>query len=346
MDWFELPIASIKKATKSSTTVTFSIPESLLSIFNWSPGQHIRLQFPMEGEIECRNYSISAPLGKSLSITVKAVKNGKVSSYVNQSLTVGQSLNVSPPKGEFVLTPDSQSRRSHYFFAAGSGITPIYSMLVSMLDREPDSFAYLLYGNKDAKSTIFAEELAILEQQYSDRLTICHCHSSPGWFSTDSWRIGRIDERAVNDFIKENPPYAQDTQYFLCGPGSFLPDVKNALNTIDVPDRRIHMESFGGAASLSEMKSIEAELDVSLRGQKHKVNVNKGQSLLQAMVSQGVDAPYSCEGGLCGTCRCRLTTGKVEMANNLILSQGEVNAGEVLACQSYVQTDKISIKFV
>ena len=345
MDWFELPVTSVKKATDGATTVTFSIPDNLYSKFQWSPGQHIKIKFPVDGDLVIRNYSISAPIGKSMSITVKATKNGLVSNYVNKSLSEGISLNVSLPKGKFVLVPDAKLRRSHYFFAAGSGITPIYSMIASMLEHEPDSFAYLLYGNKDGKSTIFADEIEELQQQYGDRFTVCHCHSSPGWFSSSPWRSGRIDVNAVHEFIKESPPYAQDAQYYLCGPGSFLPDVKNALNSIDVPDSRIHMESFGNSAAKTVSTQVEASLQVNLKGKTHQLTVEKGQSLLNAMLNEGIDAPYSCEGGVCGTCRCKLTKGKVQMANNLVLDENELKNGDVLACQSYALTEEVSIKY-
>lgn len=345
MKWFDLKVASVTKATESATTVTFSVPEEIENEFQWTPGQHITVQLNIENEVLSRNYSISSPLSRVLSITVKAVKKGKVSNYINKSLKEGQTIKVSTPNGHFTLVPDTHLRRTHYFFAAGSGITPIYSMLISVLEGEPDSFACLLYGNKDTKRTIFSEELNDLAEKYEGRLSICHAHSSPSWFSASPWRTGRIDAIAIHQFIKENPPYAQDAHYYLCGPGSFLPDVKEALNAIDVPNRRIHMESFGGAIKSPSSESIEAKLEVSLQEQNYLLDVEPGQSLLQAMLKKGIDAPYSCEGGVCGTCRCKLKAGKVTMANNLVLDESQVNDGEILACQAIAQTEAVSIKY-
>lgn len=346
MDWFELPVANVEKATDDATSVTFAVPANIKEIFKWRPGQHVRLQLPVDSELLSRNYSISSPLGEPLRITVKKVKKGKASSYINNVLKAGHKLQVTPPMGSFVLEPDPNSRRSHYFFAAGSGVTPVYAMLVSMLQNEPNSFAYLLYGNKDSNSTIFADELRQLQQHYPDRFTLCHCHSSPGWFSSSPWRTGIIDSKAVQDFIQQNPPYAQDAQYYLCGPGSFLPDVKQALNGIDVPDSRIHLESFGASPAAHQREGVSAQLHIDLRGQMQIVQVEKDQNLLQAMLSQGVEAPYSCEGGVCGTCRCALIKGEVHMANNLVLDQDEIANGEILACQSFAKTKEVALKYV
>ena len=266
MDWFELPIMNVEKATDDATSVTFLVPANIKDVMDWLPGQHIRLQLPIGGKLLSRSYSISSPLGEALRITVKKVKKGKGSGYINDELEAGHKLSVASPMGSFVLQPDVNARRSHYFFAAGSGITPIYSMLVSMLENEPNSVGYLLYGNKDSKSTIFAEEFHRLQQRYPDRFTLCHCHSSPSWFSRSPWCSKRIDAEVVHDFIQENPPYAQDAQYYLCGPGSFLPDVKRALNEIDVPNSRIHLESFGGGLDENQYDGITAALQIDLGG--------------------------------------------------------------------------------
>lgn len=345
MNWFELTVENVQQASDEAMSVSFTVSAAVKETFNWWPGQHIRIQLPIDGERISRSYSISSPLGEPLQITVKKVKNGKGSGYINSNVSVGDKFLVTAPMGRFILKPEPNARRSYYFFAAGSGITPIYSMLVSMLQNEPDSHAYLLYGNKDNNSTIFADELSQLQQKYSNRFTLCHCHSSPSWFSSSPWRSGRIDAAAIQDFIQQNPPYAQDAQYFLCGPGSFLPDVKKALNDIDVPNSRIHMESFGGKSLKSECEGVAAELQVDLHRQQHQIQAEKGQSLLQAMLSQGIEAPYSCEGGICGTCRCKLVSGEVNMTNNAILEQSELDNGEILACQSFAKTPTITVTY-
>ena len=345
MDWFELKVQDIKNETEDAVTVSFEVPSTIKNMFSWVPGQHVRLQLRVDGQLISRNYSISSPKGRALAITVKHVYKGQGSGFINKKLKVGDALQVTPPMGSFILRPQAERRRSHYFFAAGSGITPIFSMLVSVLEQEPDSYAYLLYGNKDAKSTIFAEALDKLLEQYPNRLVICHCHSSPGWFSQSPWHSGRINFEAVHRFIQENPPYAQDAQYYLCGPGSFLPDVKQALRDIDVPKGRIHMESFGGVAAGFQSQAVEAELRVTLHGQDYSVAVAAGQTLLQAMLTAGINAPYSCEGGVCGTCRCSLVEGKADMNNNLILDEEEIKRGDILPCQAVALTKELSLRY-
>ena len=345
MDWFELKVAAVEKETADATSVVFDVPDTIKNMFSWVPGQHVRLQLPVEGQLISRNYSISAPKGQPLKITVKKVKNGQGSNFINASVAVGECFQVTPPMGSFILRPQPDARRSHYFFAAGSGITPIFSMLVSVLEREPDSFVYLLYGNKDANTTIFAKRLDELATQYPHRLVIRHCHSSPGWFSQSPWHSGRIDADTVHRFIRENPPYAQDAQYYLCGPGSFLPDVKRALQAIDVPKSRIHIESFGGHAGGEQTESVAADLKVTLHGQQYSIRVNPGQTLLQAMLANGISAPYSCEGGVCGTCRCSMTEGKADMNNNLILDEEELKRGDILPCQAVALTESITLQY-
>ncbi|TDF42174.1 ferredoxin--NADP reductase [Alteromonadaceae bacterium M269] len=345
MEWFDLTVKDVKKVTKEATSVTLSIPDSIKNSFSWQPGQHIQLELTIDGERTRRCYSISSTWGQALTFTVKKIQGGKASTYINERLKADDLIKVTAPKGRFTLTPNSETRRSYYFFAAGSGITPIYSMLTTLLPNEPDSFAYLLYSNKDSKSTIFAEELVHLQKKYSDRLIIKHCHSSPGWFDDAPWRKGRIDTDAVHAFINECPPYAQDAQYYLCGPGSFIPDLKKALNEIDVPNTRIHMESFGGAKTPEKPTGDKAILNVNFNGEKHQIPVASNQSLLRAMLAEGIEAPYSCEGGVCGTCRCFLTKGEVSMQNNLVLDETDIKKGIILACQAIPQSKDIEIKY-
>lgn len=349
MAGFELTVSNIEKENGDATSVYFELPDVLKPRFNWLPGQHISISLSADrsdnSHRNSRCYSISAPPGQPLRITVKAVKKGRVSTYINNALKMGDKVIVTPPSGRFVLSPDKTRRRTHYFFAAGSGITPIYSMLVSVLQKESESYVCLLYGNKDHKNTLFAEQLTQLQQTHADRLVVRDCHSSASWFRESPWRSSRIDAAAVQDFIKENPPYAQDCQYYLCGPGSFLPDVRQALRNIDVPDSRIHMESFGGKTADNIETGVSSKLTVQLKCRQHQVAVAKGQTLLRSMLDNNIAAPYSCEGGVCGTCRCKLRQGKVAMANNLVLDQSEVDKGDILACQSVALTEHVSIEY-
>ncbi|WP_133406427.1 ferredoxin--NADP reductase [Parashewanella tropica] len=345
MNRYDLTVSDISQETKDSVSVYFSIPDSLKDLFHWKAGQHIRLQLEVGEELFTRNYSISSSKPEELKITVKKVKKGRVSTYINEKLSIGETVKVTQPNGNFILEPEQSKRRSHYFFTAGSGITPIYAMLTSVLENEANSFVYLLYGNKDGASTIFSGELHQLEEKYSERLVIQHCHSSPSWFKSSPWRTGRVDDKAVQAFINENPPYAQDCQYYICGPDTFIPNVKSALKAIDVPDSRIHAEYFGLGKKTEVQGGMDADLQVELNGKKQQLKVNAGESLLQAMLEAGISAPHSCEAGLCGTCQCKLVEGEVNMPNNSALEESEVKSGIILACQAVPHSAALKISY-
>ncbi len=344
----KLLVEKIEKETKESVSVYLKNPDPNQPMATWLPGQHLQIRFNIDGKPVTRRYSIcSSPSSGALQLGVKQVENGLVSNFINSQLKVGDLLPVSRPQGHFVLQPDAKKRRTCYFFAAGSGITPILSMITSLLESEPESQAFLLYGNRELKQVMFAGTLRQLQQDYPGRLLVRHSFSQPGWFDASPWRKGRIDAAAVSDFIAENPPTAQDCQYFICGPGEFLPDIQTALQDLDVPDERIHMESFGDtkAQPVVAKNNSLATLRVTLSGQKHKLPVQPGQTLLAAMQKAKIPAPYSCEAGVCGTCQCQLITGKVTMANNLVLDEQAIQAGKILACQSRAETSQLEIAY-
>ncbi len=210
--FYRLQVAAIHQETAAATSVEFDLPESLHEIFRWRSGQHVTLRFQLTGEDVRRPYSISSSpwTGELLRITVQRVVDGRVSNHIHDSITVGSEIDVMPPFGGFCLDPVATHHRTHYFFGAGSGITPLYSMLRSVLEAEPRSSACLLYGNRDEKNIIFKQALADLAVGHSERLSVVHTLSSRSlWSSFQAW-TGRIDAGAVNRFIDQHPPYAQD----------------------------------------------------------------------------------------------------------------------------------------
>ena len=346
MEFITLPVSKIHRETPDAVSLYFEPPAAQAGHYRWLAGQHVKIRLNLEGETQVRHYSISAPSGdRQLRITVKAVKDGKVSRYLNKSLKEGDGLEISPPLGSFVLCPDKKARRTHYFFCAGSGITPIFSMISTVLAQEPNSVARLLYANKNHKACIFADALDKLVGQYGDRLTLEHCHSSPSWLASSPWYSGRIDKTAITRFIQTYPPYAQDVHYYLCGPGSFLADNRQVLMDLDVPQSRIHMESFGGQSSVPTEEGKTASLSVELGGQHYQLDVEAGQTLLQAMQEHQIPAPFSCEGGVCSTCQCQIVKGQVKMLNNLVLTEQDEADGQILACQSIALTNKVQIRY-
>ena len=221
-EFHRLRVLKARAETKDATSLSFHVPPPLEKTFSWRPGQHLTVRFRIDGVERRRPYSISeSPFGGGrLRVTVKRIRGGLVSNHINRNVVSGDVVDVMPPFGEFYLDPDVRRRRTLYFFGAGSGITPLYSMVRSVLVAEPHSVARLLYGNSDADTIIFADDLSRLEKDHEDRLTVRHVLSSPSRRSSFRyWRRGRITAGAVSGFIDTHPPYAQDARYYVCGAG-------------------------------------------------------------------------------------------------------------------------------
>ncbi|MEC8572571.1 MAG: 2Fe-2S iron-sulfur cluster-binding protein [Pseudomonadota bacterium] len=331
----------------AATSVTFNVPNGLAEIFRWHAGQHITLRLLIGGEEYRRSYTISNPPGAPLRITVKRVEGGVVSNHIGTVMAKGDAVEVMPPFGGFFLTPGALARRTHFFFGAGSGITPLFAMINSVLTDEPHSAAHLIYGNADAGSILFKDELDALEHAYPARFSVRHVQSAPSmWTWHTPWRKGRIDTEVIRAALSETPPVAQDVQYWICGPGRMNADVKTALMAHDVPANRIHMESFGGGLDQdTSVKGCAAEAQVTLSGETHQLRVNAGQTLLEAMRTAGLSPPFSCQSGVCGACKAIVTKGIVHMRSRAALEDDEIARGEVLTCQSLPTGDQVVVKF-
>jgi len=330
-------------------TVMFAVPENLKETFAWRPGQHLSFRFTVDGEEQRRSYSISSSpfTGDPLRITVKRVKGGVVSNHINDNVAKGDVIDVMPPFGGFCLDPKQRARRTHYFFGAGSGITPLYAMLSSVMAAEPYSFAHLAYGNTNEKSILLEDELNDVLTGHPERMSIHHIFSKPGWWSSaDYWRKGIVDKDAIEALIEENPPYAQDAQYYVCGPGGMNKAVRNALMSLDVPASRIHMESYGGTADLdTSVEGVASAMELTLGGARQTVSIAQGQTILQAAKAAGLKPPFSCQSGVCGVCRATLVSGDVHMRARMALEDTDISNGAILTCQSLPTTDKLSVRY-
>lgn len=347
--FYRLRVLETRTETRNAISVVFDVPPALRGAFRWRAGQHITLRFEMDGTEVRRPYSISDTPedGGPLRITVKRVKDGLVSNHVNEHVLAGDAIDVSPPFGGFCLDPEPKARRTHYFFGAGSGITPVYAMIRSVLAAEPYSVAHLAYGNVDADSVIFREALSRLEDESEGRLTVQHILSSPSWLSSFRyWRRGRIDDAAVANFIEEHPPYAQDVQYYVCGPDGMNAAVRAALVGLDAPDSRIHMENYGPVTPPdNSVPGVAADAKVRLNDATLAVSVAPGQTVLDAVRAAGGTPPYSCESGVCGACRARLRKGKAHLRARMALTDAEVNQGFILTCQALPTTSKLTVEY-
>lgn len=343
-----LRVLETRAETEQATSLLFEVPEALRETFRWKAGQHVTLRFRLGGEEVRRPYSISdMPEGGPLRVTVKRHKGGLVSNHVNDRVADGDVVEVMPPFGGFYLDPEPSARRTYYFFGAGSGITPLFAMIGSVLASEPHSVARLAYGNADAGSAIFREDLARMEEGSEGRFRVRHVLSSPSWMSSfPHWRRGRVDAKCVADFINEHPPYAQDTRHYVCGPGGMNAAVRGALMDLDVPDTRIHMESYGPAKPPDDsVAGVAAEATVRLGGVTLTVPVAAGQTVLGAVRAANETPPYSCESGVCGACRARLRRGKVHLRARMALTDADISRGAILTCQALPTTPRLTVEY-
>jgi len=344
MKFYPCTLSAVVRETDQCVSLLLNTVQDYPS--SWLPGQHVLVSMELEGKEKQGCFSISQPdFNGQLRLTVKDNGQQGLSNFINNKLAPGASIDISEPRGKFRIKTSPQQRKSYYFFAAGSGITPIFSMMSAVLAQEPESFVYCLYGNRQHNSIIFRQALEQLGLVYGDRLVIEHMLSSASWISSFSaWRYGRIDGQAVLAFIQQNPPYAQDCEYYICGPGSFIQHLKAYLTELDVPQEFIFSESFTGQVSRQESGMAQANLMVKL-DQGYQIQVKAGQTLLDAMLSQGIDAPFSCQAGVCGSCACKLEQGKVRMQAYMALDEQQLKENMILACQSVPESEQLEISY-
>lgn len=353
---YPLKVQEIKKETKDSVVLSFDVPQNLIDVFKYKPGQYLTLQFNLNGQQVRRSYSLcSAPsVDKGLTIAVKRVKDGVVSNHINDTIKAGDVVDVLPPEGRFYAEIKKDNYKTYYLFCAGSGITPILSILKSVLHTEQRSFVYMIFGNRNQESIMFQKELKELQSSFKNRFSLIHSLSRPISSWSDLWKKesdydykkGRINSNMIQWLVNEFPPYAQNAEYYICGPGTMITNTKNALKNIDVPESRIFTESFGGSINDSKVKGVlNAKLITRLNNNSINLSIPQGKTLLRTLIDDGHNPPYSCEGGVCSTCICKLKQGKVHMKNNLSLSETEIEQGFILSCQSIPLTETIEIEY-
>ncbi|MEQ3500040.1 ferredoxin--NADP reductase [Tenacibaculum sp. SSH1-16] len=349
----KLKVLEVKKETNDSVSVSFDVPYELYETFNFKAGQYITLKFVINGEEARRSYSLcsSPALEELLKVGVKRVKKGLVSNHINDNLKSGDIVEVMVPDGRFFANVQKSNYKTYYLFAAGSGITPILSILRTVLLTEEKSYVNMIYGNRNQETIMFKEELEVLKKEFPERFALIYTLSKPKrsfWSSKNkmNYRKGRVDKTTIEWFINKFPPYAQNAEYFICGPGTMIENTQKVLQSMDVPDTRIFIESFGGGRSEETTEVIDnAHLTASLDGEEINIHIPKGKTILRAMLDNNYNPPYSCEGGVCSSCMCKLNKGEVFMKKNLTLSEEDVKEGYILSCQSLPLTQDIEIVF-
>lgn len=348
-----LRVAAVDRLTDDAVAVTFEVPPELRSEYEFLPGQHVNVALPDGGDDTRRSYSIcAAPSEGRLRIGVKRIPGGVFSAYALDGMKPGDELDVMTPAGRFTPQLDPGSAQHYAAIAAGSGITPVLSIVAAALETEPASRVTLLYGNRTSRSVMFLDELADLKDRYPDRFNLVHVLSRESQ-GTDL-KSGRIDGERLGRFFDTLLPPDTVDDWFLCGPYAMVTELRETLGARGVERARVHSELFhvGDLPAREEAPAAGAEVaersevTVVLDGRKTTVAVvDPDETVLEAVLRVRNDAPFACQGGVCGTCRAKLLDGEVAMDRNYALEEDEVAAGYRLTCQSHPTTPSVQFDY-
>ena len=351
-----LRVRAIEPDTSEAVIVSFDVPPDLREVFGFIQGQYLTLRAQVDGQDLRRSYSICAGADDGeLRVGVRKVHGGQFSHWINTHLKPGDTVQVMAPQGRFYVPTDPQARRHYVGVAGGSGITPILSIMKTVLGREPASRFTLLYANRSLQSTMFKEELEDLKNRYLTRVALHHVFSGE---DTDApINMGLMDRAKLGDFLQRLVPASSIDEVFVCGPFQMNDEALAALLAAGVPEERIHIERFGVALQAGEkVGAVEhraaegdaerASITIIRDGLKREFAFSKEQaSILDAASAAGLEVPFSCTSGVCGTCRAKLIEGEVRMERNFALEKAEVEAGFVLTCQCRPLTPRVVLSF-
>lgn len=353
---YSLTVKKVVQETHDARSIYFDT-SSYKNVFNYKPGQHITLHFIINGKKVSRAYSLfTAPHEGDFAITIKRVKGGLVSNHINDNVKAGDILKVSPPKGIFTLKEHANNAKAYYFFGGGSGITPLLSIIKTILKEKENSNIYFLYGNRNHESIIHNKVLDHLKTAYANRFHVEHeLESEGGYFGKGFFshllqtKTGWIDRRRILYFLKDNPSHLP-AEYFICGPIGMINNVEDILTELIVDPENVHTERFGSnlkSASLdaSDITVNRSELTFQKDGTKKIISIKGDKSLFESLTQKGEDIPHSCLSGSCATCACRIIKGKVKMKQNYGLNETQLTDGFILSCQAIPQTKAIEIDF-
>lgn len=362
MDFNCVAVREIIRETRDTISISFQPETTPDPYFDFLAGQHVTIKLKLDNQEFRRSYSLSSmPNERPLKITVKQVRHGLASTYLGEQLKAGDFLELSKPEGHFCIKPDPERRQNYFFFAAGSGITPVFSMIRTLLEHEPMSSVFLLYGSRKEEDIIFRHQLDAMLDKYDGQLFIEHTLSgikksllpflSPAkqvWTGSK----GRISDAHIRKFLEVCPNRNLPASFYLCGPGKFIEETKSSLIHLQVDKKNIHAEYFttpAAAKSASEPADEQTvkriSLTVHLNGKVSHLDIPGNKKVLDSLIEAGLDPPYSCSSGACSTCMAKLIEGQVKMDVALALEPEEIEQGYILTCQSRPVTDTLEIKF-
>lgn len=352
VQFHKLVVSEVRRETPDTIAIAFNVPDELLPVFQYKTGQYLTVRMDVDGVSHRRNYSLcSSPFfDEPLAIAVKRVDDGVVSSWLNEGVKPGDVIEVYPPMGNFTKELSAEHAKHYVMFGGGSGITPLMSILKSVLRVEPKSTITLFYANRNRDSVIFDEQIRLLEQSHPGMLTVVHLlESTDGKSGSDSKGasvenaiVGVMDRPMVASLLQKIDR-KQDTEFFVCGPPGMMDSVMTVLKESGVDDKHIHREYFTLEKTAMETPPVVEEVKthsvtIKLYGKQHTFDVHPDETILSAAQRENLDPPYACQIGACCTCRARIISGKVVMDEREALSDDEMAEGYVLTCQSHPVT--------
>ena len=344
--FLKLIIKEVKRETKDAVSILFNVPEELKANYKFIAGQYLNLKLTLDGEEIRRAYSIcSSPDSGELRIAVKAVKGGAFSQFANTKLKAGDAIEIGTPEGKFTFEPQADRQKNYVAFAAGSGITPIMSLIKSVLKNEPKSSFVLVYGNKTPEETIFHQELHDLQLQNVGRFFVHYVFSQA---KVDDALFGRIEKSTVNFVLKNKHKELEFDKFYLCGPEEMINRVTEVLKENNVKESSIKFELFSSSSTenaIGKSLSGQTKITIMVDDEETTFEMSQKQTVLDAALKQGIDAPYSCQGGICSSCLARVTSGTAEMSKNSILTDNEIASGLILTCQAHPTSESIYIDY-
>jgi ring-1,2-phenylacetyl-CoA epoxidase subunit PaaE len=347
-----LSVSDLRRESPDAVSLTFAIPSELADDYSFNPGQYLTLRTTMDGEEIRRSYSIcSGPDDGELRIAVKKVDGGAFSSWAADDLKAGDELDVMTPTGRFGVAPAPDSARVYVGFAAGSGITPILSIVKGVLAREPNSRFFLFYGNRSTSSVMFLEALEELKDRFMQRFSLFHVIS--GEEQDIPILHGRLDGEKVRVLLRSLVPAASVDHVFICGPSGMSEDIETTCREIGIADEKIHVErfvsEFGGKPRPKKIVPVgappKAVASLIIDGKRREVPIAEDEAILDAALRAGMDLPFACKGGMCSTCRAKLVEGEAAMDVNYSLEPWELKAGFILTCQAKPVSEKIVVDY-
>jgi ring-1,2-phenylacetyl-CoA epoxidase subunit PaaE len=347
-----LAVNDLRRETADAISLTFTIPQELASDYSFAPGQYLTLRTMLDGEEVRRSYSIcSGPDDGEMRIAVKKVDGGAFSSWAAEELKAGDRIDVMTPTGRFGIAPSPNEARTYVGFAAGSGITPILSIIKAVLVREPKSRFFLFYGNRTTAGMLFREPLEELKDRFIDRLSVFHVVS--GEEQDIPILHGRLDGDKVKLLLRAMVPAENVDHVFICGPVGMSEEVEATCRSLGIEGERVHVErfvsEFGGKPRpktvVPASAPTKAFASLIIDGKRREVPVAEGEAILDAALRAGMDLPFACKGGMCSTCRAKLVEGKAEMDVNYSLEPWELKAGFILTCQAKPASERVVVDY-